>query len=55
VFGFNHRFDERLTFHSEVEIEHAASAPQTAGEAAIEQAWLNYRISDAANVKGGSF
>src|SRR5258708_7615845 len=23
VFGFNHRFDERLTLHSEVEFEHA--------------------------------
>jgi len=55
VFGFNHRFDERLTFHSEVEIEHAVVSSSDSGEAAIEQAWLNYRISDAANVKGGLF
>jgi len=55
VFGFNHRFDERLTFHSEIEIEHAVVSSADHGEAAIEQAWLNYKVSDAANVKGGLF
>ena len=55
VFGFNHRFDERLTFHSEIEIEHAVVSSADNGEAAIEQAWLNYKVSDAANVKGGLF
>ena len=55
VFGFNHRFDERLTFHSEVEIEHAVVSSGDNGEAEIEQAWLNYKVSDAANVKGGLF
>src|SRR5712691_9572175 len=55
VFGFNHRFDERLTFHSEIEIEHAVVSSGDNGEAAIEQAWLNYKVSDAANVKGGLF
>jgi len=55
VFGFNHRFDERLTLHSEIEIEHAVVSSADDGEAAIEQAWLNYKVSDAANVKGGLF
>ncbi len=55
VFGFNHRFDERVTFHSEIEIEHAVVSSADNGEAAIEQAWLNYKVSDAANVKGGLF
>jgi len=55
VFGFNHRFDERLTFHSEIEVEHAVVSSGDNGEAAIEQAWLNYKVSDAANVKGGLF
>jgi phosphate-selective porin O/P len=55
VFGFNHRFDERLTFHSEVEIEHAVVSKDDQGEAEIEQAWLNYKVSDAVNVKGGLF
>jgi hypothetical protein len=55
VFGFNHRFDERLTFHSEIEIEHAVVSSSDNGEAEIEQAWLNYNVSDAVNVKGGLF
>ena len=55
VFGFNHRFDEQLTFHSEIEIEHAVVSSGDNGEAEIEQAWLNYKVSDAANVKGGLF
>jgi hypothetical protein len=55
VFGFNHRFDERLSFHSEIEIEHAIVSKDDNGEAEIEQAWLNYKVSDAANVKGGLF
>jgi len=55
VFGFNHRFDERLTLHSEVELEHAIVSKDDEGEAEIEQAWLNYKMSDAVNLKGGLF
>ena len=44
VFGFNHRFDERLTLHSEVEFEHAIVSKDDEGEAEIEQAWVNYKI-----------
>ena len=55
VFGFNHRFDERLSFHSEVEIEHAVVSSEDKGEAEIEQAWVNYKSSDAVNFKGGLF
>ncbi len=55
VFGLHHRFDDRLTFHSEVEFEHAVVSKDDEGEVEIEQAWLNYRFSDAVNVKGGLF
>jgi hypothetical protein len=55
VVGFHHRFDERLTFHSEVEFEHAIVSKDDEGEAEIEQAWVNYKFSDAVNVKGGLF
>ncbi len=55
VVGFHHRFDERLTFHSEVEFEHAVASKDDEGEAEIEQAWVNYKFSDAVNVKGGLF
>lgn len=55
VFGLHRRFDDRITFHSEVEIEHGVVSKDDSGEAEIEQAWLNYRASDAVNVKGGLF
>jgi hypothetical protein len=55
VFGLNHRFDDRLTFHSELEIEHGVVSKSDEGEVEIEQAWLNYKLSDAVNVKGGLF
>ena len=55
VFGIHHRFDERLTFHSEVEFEHAVVSKNDEGEVEVEQAWLNYKFSDAVNVKGGLF
>jgi hypothetical protein len=55
VFGFNHRFDERLTFHSEIEIEHAVVSSEDQGEGEIEQAWINYKMNDEVNFKGGLF
>jgi phosphate-selective porin O/P len=57
VFGLNHRFDDRLTFHSELEVEHAVVSRDDGGELEMEQAWLNYRLtdSDSVNVKAGLF
>jgi opacity protein-like surface antigen len=55
VFGLAHRFNERLTFNSEVELEHAVASAEDEGEIEIEQAYLDYRFSDAVNVKGGLF
>lgn len=55
VFGIYHRFNDRLTFQSEVEWEHGVVSNQDRGESEIEQAWLNYKFSDAVNVKGGLF
>lgn len=55
IFGLNHRFNDRLTFHSEVEIEHALVSANDKGELEMEQAWLNYRFSDAVSAKGGLF
>jgi Phosphate-selective porin O and P len=55
VVGFGHRFDDRLSFNSELEIEHGVVSKDDHGEAEIEQAYLNYRFSDAVNVKGGLF
>lgn len=55
VIGFGHRFNDRLTFNSELEIEHAIASAEDSGEVEMEQAYLNYRFSDAVNVKGGLF
>lgn len=55
VVGFSHRFDDRLSFMSEVEYEHAVVSADDKGEAEIEQAYLNYRFTDAVNAKGGLF
>jgi len=55
VIGFGHRFNDRLSFNSELEIEHAIASAEDSGEVEMEQAYLNYRFSDAVNVKGGLF
>ena len=55
VIGFGHRFNDRLSFNSEVEIEHAIASSTDQGEIEMEQAYLNYQFSDALNVKGGLF
>lgn len=55
VFGFGHNFNDRLSFNSEVELEHAVASAGDRGEVEIEQAYLNYRFSDALNAKGGLF
>src|SRR3954471_5288454 len=55
VIGFGHRFDDRLSLNSEVEIEHAVSSAEDRGEVEIEQAYLNYQVNEAFNVKGGLF
>jgi hypothetical protein len=55
VFGFGHRFNERLSFNSEVELEHGVASATDRGEVEIEQAYLNYQVSDALNLKGGLF
>ena len=55
VIGFGHRFNDRLSFNSELEIEHAIASAEDQGEVEMEQAYLDYRFSDAVNVKGGLF
>lgn len=55
VFGFGHRFNDRLSFNSEVELEHAIASAEDRGEIEMEQAYLDYRFSDAINAKGGLF
>ena len=55
VIGLSHRFDDDLSFNSELEIEHAIASSGDRGEVEMEQAYLNYKFRDAVNVKGGLF
>ncbi|MBW8785252.1 MAG: hypothetical protein JF593_11570 [Novosphingobium sp.] len=55
VLFFGHRFNERLSFNSELEIEHAIASSSDEGEVEVEQAYLNYAVSPALNLKAGLF
>ena len=55
VLFFGHRFNDKLSFNSEVEVEHAVSSSEDQGEVEIEQAYLNYAFRPAVNVKAGLF
>lgn len=55
VLFFGHQFNDRLSFHSEVEWEHAVTSAGDQGEVEIEQAYLNYNFSQGVNLKAGLF
>jgi hypothetical protein len=55
VFGINHRFSDKLSLVSEVEIEHAIASAGDEGEVAVEQAYLNYAFNPAVNLRAGLF
>lgn len=49
-----HTFDDRLSFRSELEVEHARlEAGGSDGEVALEQAFLDYRFSDRFTLRTG--
>jgi hypothetical protein len=53
VLFLGHRFDDHLSFNSEVEWEHAVVSDEDKGETEIEQAYLNYAFSNGLNLKAG--
>ncbi|WP_340266257.1 porin [Sphingobium mellinum] len=55
VLFFGHRFNDRISFNSEVEVEHAVASSGDQGEVEIEQAYLNYAFNPELNVKAGLF
>lgn len=55
VLFFGHRFNDKLSFTSEVEVEHAIASSGDKGEVEIEQAYLNYAFNPAVNLKAGLF
>ncbi len=55
VLLFGHRFDDRLSFNSELEVEHAVASSDDAGEVEVEQAFLDYRLPSGVAIRGGLF
>lgn len=54
VLFFGHRFSDRLRLRSELEVEHAKTEPGVReGEVALEQAYLEYGITDRVNARAG--
>ncbi|MCW1385085.1 porin [Novosphingobium sp. KCTC 2891] len=55
VLFVGHRFSDKLSFTSEIEVEHAVASAGDEGEVAIEQAYLDYAINSSLNLKAGLF
>lgn len=53
VLGASYRFDERTRFVSEIEIEHAVSSADDAGEVEVEQAYVERALTDQLYGKAG--
>lgn len=45
---------ERLRFYSEYEIEHGGTDASGTGQSKVEQAWVDYKIIDEFNLRGGA-
>ena len=48
-----YEFNDWIRFHSETEIEHAFVSSESGGELSIEQAYLDFLLSDPVNVRFG--
>jgi len=48
-----YKFDERIVFNTEIEFEHAKTATGSAGEVAVEFAYLDFLINPAFNIRAG--
>ena len=55
VLGASYRFDDKTTFASELEIEHAVSSAEDPGEVEVEQAYIERRHGDRLFAKYGLF
>jgi hypothetical protein len=54
VLFFGHRFSDRISFYSELEVEHTqVGEGKNGGEVAMEQAFLNFDLTDSLSAKAG--
>jgi uncharacterized small protein (DUF1192 family) len=55
VFGIGYRFNERTSFNSEFEVEHAVTSSSDVGEFEVEQFFLEHQIAPWGAVRAGLF
>lgn len=55
VLFVGHKYTEDLRFVSEMEIEHAVASSTDSGEVEVEQAYIDYQLSNAVKFKTGLF
>jgi hypothetical protein len=53
IIGFQHRFDPKTKVVTELEVEHAVSSADDAGEVEVEQAFFEREISNDIALRGG--
>lgn len=55
VLFFGHEFTDRVRFFSEVEIEHSLAGDGQPGEVELEQAYVDFALTDSLSAKAGLF
>ena len=55
VLFFNHEFNSDIRFFSEVELEHALAGEGKPGEIELEQAYVEFDVTERTRIKGGLF
>lgn len=55
VLFFGHQFSDKLRFFSELEVEHSLAGDGKKGAVELEQAYVEYDLSDNHHIKGGVF
>jgi hypothetical protein len=55
VIGIGYQFDERTSFNSEFEVEHAVASASDVGEFEVEQFYVDHQITPWATIRGGLF
>lgn len=53
IIGFLHRFNPKTKLVAELEVEHAVTSADDAGEVAVEQAYFERQVSDDIAARGG--
>jgi hypothetical protein len=55
VLYFGHHFSDKISFHSELELEHAVAGEGKVGYSVLEQAYLDFQMNPDITIRGGLF